>query len=48
MECKKCIMYGMIGGLSVLAYLKYKDGTIDRMMKNMKPMMECALDELKK
>ena len=41
-------MYGMIGGLSVLAYIKYKDGSMDRMMKNMKPMMECALHELKK
>lgn len=48
MECKNAIMYTMLGGLSVLMYLKYKDGTMDRMMKNMKPMMECALDELKK
>lgn len=48
MELKKSMMYGMIGGLSVLAYIKYKDGSMDRMMKNMKPMMECALHELKK
>ena len=48
MECKRCVMYALLGGLAVLGYLKYKDGTMDRMVKNMKPMMECALDELKK
>lgn len=48
MECKKCMMYGMLGGMIVFGYLKYKDGSIERMMKNMKPMAECALEELKK
>ena len=43
MELKKSMMYGMIGGLSVLAYIKYKDGTMDRMLKNMKPIApSCA------
>lgn len=45
---KKCMMYGMMGGIMVLMYVKYKDGTIKRIMKNMKPMMECALEEIKK
>lgn len=48
MECKKCMMYVMLGGMMTWAYLKYKDGSMERMMKNMKPMAECALDELKK
>ena len=48
MECKKCMMYGMLGGMVMFGYLKYKDGTIERMIKNMKPMAECALEELKK
>ena len=47
MECKRCIMYTMLGGAVVLGYLKYKDGTMNRMIKNMKPMVECALQELK-
>lgn len=45
---KKCIMYSMIGGLSVLGYMKYKDGSIQRMIKNMKPMMETMIEDLKK
>ncbi len=48
MECKKCIMCAMLGGLTILGYMKYKDGSMDRMMKNIKPMLECALEELKK
>jgi len=47
-ECKKNLMYAMLGGMAVLGYLKYKDGSMERMMKNMKPMAECALEELKK
>ena len=41
-------MYMMLGGMVALGYMKYKDGSMDRMMKNIKPMMECALEELKK
>ena len=48
MECKKCVMYMMLGGIVALGYMKYKDGSMNRMMKNIKPMMDCALEELKK
>lgn len=48
MNFKKSIMYTMLGGMAVLGYMKYKDGTLERTMKNMKPMMESALENLKK
>ena len=48
MECKRCVMYMVLGGMVALGYMKYKDGSMNRMMKNIKPMMECALEELKK
>ena len=48
MSFKKGVMYTMLGGLAVIGYLKYKDGTLERTMKNMKPMMESALENLRK
>ncbi len=48
MSLKNVIMYTMLGGMAVLGYLKYKDGTLERTIKNMKPMMESALENLKK
>jgi len=48
MDCKKSLMYMMIGAFAIYGYLKYKDGTIERAIKNMKPMMECAVEELTK
>jgi len=48
MNLKKAMMYSMMGGMAVLGYLKYKDGTMERTIKNMKPMIESAIDNLKK
>lgn len=45
---KKCFMCSIVGGIMVFMYIKYKDGTIKRIMKNMKPMMACTLEEIKK
>ena len=40
MDCKKCIMCTLLGGMAVYGYLKYKDGTLERTMKNIKPKIE--------
>lgn len=48
MNLKKSIMYTMIGGMAVLGYMKYKDGTITRTIKNMKPMMESMINDIMK
>ena len=45
---KKSLIYGMIGGMMVVGYMKYKDGTLERAIKNMKPMLNCAMNSLKK
>lgn len=48
MSLKNGIIYTMLGGIAILGYLKYKDGTLERAIKNMKPMMENALENLRK
>lgn len=48
MNFKKSIMYTMIGGMAVYGYMKYKDGSITRTIKNMKPMMENMMNNIKK
>ena len=48
MSLKNGIMCTMLGGLAVIGYLKYKDGTLERTIKNMKPMMDSTLENLKK
>lgn len=48
MDCKKCIMCTLLGGMAVYGYLKYKDGTLKRTMKNIKPKIESAIEDLKK
>ena len=48
MNFKKGIMYTMIGGLGVYGYMKYKDGSITRMIKNIRPMMNDTIENLKK
>ena len=45
---KKSLLYGMLGGLMVVGYMKYMDGTLERTIKNMKPMLESALNDLKR
>ncbi len=48
MLSKRCMMCTLLGGMAVIVYLKYKDGTINRMIKNVKPVLVCTLDELRK
>ena len=48
LDCKKCIMCTLLGGMAVYGYLKYKDGTLERTMKNIKPKIESAVEGLKK
>ena len=48
LDCKKCIMCPLLGGMAVYGYLKYKDGTLERTMKNIKPKIESAIEDLKK
>ena len=48
MNFKKTMLYTMMGGMAVLGYLKYKDGTMERTIKNMKPMIDSAIENLKK
>ena len=45
---KKGVLYSMMGGLIFYGYLKYKDGTLERYIKNMKPMIESTINDLKK
>ena len=47
MSLKNSILCTVIGGAAVIGYLKYKDGTLERYIKNMKPMMKSALEDLK-
>lgn len=47
MDFKRSMMYTMIGGIAVLGYMKYKDGTITRTIKNIKPMMESMVNDIK-
>ena len=44
---KKSIVYGMIGGMMVLGYMKYKDGSMQRAIKNVRPMIESAINKIK-
>ena len=46
MSLKNMMMYTMIGGMAVYGYMKYKDGSLKRTMKNMKPMMQSMINEL--
>ena len=48
MEFKKYAMFTLLGGTAVLAYMKFRDGTIQRTIKNMKPKMDNVVDNLKK
>ncbi len=48
MDFKKNMLCAMMGGMIIYTYMKCKDGTIKRTIKNMKPMMENAINELKK
>lgn len=43
MECKKSLMYALLGGSAVYGYMKYKDGSMERALKNMKPKFESAV-----
>ena len=42
LDCKKCIMCTLLGGMAVYGYLKYKDGTLER------SKIESAIEDLKK
>ena len=48
MSFKKGMLLTMMGGMMVYGYMKYKDGTMSRAIKNMKPMMESMMENLKK
>jgi hypothetical protein len=48
MEIKKYAMFTLLGGAAVLAYMKYKDGSIQRTVRNVKPKVENVVDNLKK
>ena len=48
MEFKRNMMYAMMGGMIAVGYMKYKDGTLKRAIKNAKPMMENMINDLKK
>ena len=41
-------MCTLLGGMAVYGYLKYKDVTLERTMKNIKPKIESAIEDLKK
>ncbi len=47
MNLKKEVMFSIIGAMALYGYMKYRDGSIERAIKNMKPMMEMKLDDLK-
>lgn len=44
---KKYMMLSIITSLGIFMYIKYKDGSMKRIAKNIKPMIECAIEELK-
>jgi len=48
MNFKKSVMYTLLGGLSVLGYMKYKDGSMKKAVKKIKPKVEDALTSHKK
>ena len=45
---KKGIMYTLLGGSLVLGYMLYRDGTITRTVKNLKPKLANSLERMKK
>lgn len=42
------MMYAMMGGMAMYGYMKCKDGTLKRTIRNIKPMMESMINDLKK
>ena len=48
MNFKRAMVYTIAGMAGVIGYMKYKDGTLERTIKNMKPMIESTIENLKK
>lgn len=44
---KKTMLAMMLGGATVFGYMKYKDGSIQRGIKNMKPKFKLMLENIK-
>ena len=44
---KNYILGTMIGGIAVLAYISYKDGAMERFMKNIKPRLQLLIEDMK-